>query len=341
MVQSFMTDAPVKPPWVPDASRQVRFHQFLVLARKHRLVDALGEALRTVDPITLKTQLVEYIPEDVQRILAVAGVRDEHVFPTPVVLEASPTLVGYYRLLLGVPQKTFYAGVTGMGRFKSMEKRVEKRSQLTDSQRQALPDFCAAMSLGLADLIRQLSPSVTQRDLAEIPILTLGSQLQGANNNDIGRTAVLEVFLAVAELVEPYLMRRSDQQLILRNGAGRQITITLASDPDVRIQEEVGNGVAQRVAIEVKGGTDRSNAHNRAGEAEKSHLKAKRDGFRNFWTLIAKKGLDMTRLREESPTTTDWFDVAQILGREGADWDWFRTQLATEAGIPLTGPDSE
>ncbi len=296
-----MTDAPDTPAWVPSASRQVRFHQLLVAARKTWLVDALGEALRTVDPITFKTQLVEYIPEDVQKILAAAGVRDEHIFPTPVILEAAPTLVGYYRLLLGVPQKTFYAGVTRMGRFKTME----TRGRLTDSQKHSLPAFCSAMSVGLSDLVRQLSPSVTQRDLAELPLLTLGSQFQGANNNDIGRTAVLEVFLAVAELVEPHLTRRSDQQLILQNSAGRHVTITLASDPDVRIQEEVGTGVAQRVAIEVKGGTDRSNAHNRAGEAEKSHLKAKRDGFRNFWTLIAKKGLDMNRLREESPTTTD------------------------------------
>ena len=30
-------------------------------------------------------------------------------------------LVGYYRLLLGVPQKTFYASGTGMSQFKSME----------------------------------------------------------------------------------------------------------------------------------------------------------------------------------------------------------------------------
>jgi len=46
------------------------------------------------------------------------------------------------------------------------------------------------------------------------------------------------------------------------------------------------------VAIEVKGGTDVSNAHNRAGEAEKSHTKAKGKGFRDFWTIISKKGLD-------------------------------------------------
>ena len=45
--------------------------------------------------VVLKTQLMTYVPADVQQILAAAGVRDEHVFPTPIVLETQPTLVGY------------------------------------------------------------------------------------------------------------------------------------------------------------------------------------------------------------------------------------------------------
>jgi|SRR6266567_6638705 len=40
--------------------------------------------------------------------------------------------------------------------------------------------------------------------------------------------------------------------------------------PDTRIQEEFGGKLRNKVAIEIKGGTDVSNAHNRAGEAEKS-----------------------------------------------------------------------
>jgi hypothetical protein len=62
-------------------------------------MDALSETLGRVDPNEIKTQLMTYVPSDVQQILAAAGVRDEHVFPTPIVLETQPTLVGYYRLL--------------------------------------------------------------------------------------------------------------------------------------------------------------------------------------------------------------------------------------------------
>ena len=66
-------------------------------------MDALREALRDIDPNELKAQITHYVPADVQQILATAGIRDEHVFPVPIVLETAPYLVGYYRLLLGLP----------------------------------------------------------------------------------------------------------------------------------------------------------------------------------------------------------------------------------------------
>jgi hypothetical protein len=94
----------------PSASRQVFFPQLLVGARKQWLSDALSDAVSRIDPNQLKRELGAYIPADVQRIVAAAGIRDEQVFPVPVVLEAKPTLIGYCRLLLGVPQKWFYAG---------------------------------------------------------------------------------------------------------------------------------------------------------------------------------------------------------------------------------------
>ncbi|HTQ54310.1 MAG TPA: XcyI family restriction endonuclease [Bryobacteraceae bacterium] len=117
--------------------------------------------------------------------------------------------------------------------------------------------------------------------------------------------------------------------------AGRKVVIALATDPDIRIQEEFGGKLRNKVAIEIKGGTDRSNAHNRAGEAEKSHQKAKNEDFRDFWTIISKTGLNVEKLKSESPTTKDWFDVAHVLGREGEDWDLFKSRLADATGIPL------
>lgn len=315
----------------PSPDRQVAFHQLLVAARKTWLLDALSEALGQADPTRLKEQLNGLVPVDVQKRLASAGIRDEHVFPTPVLLEIKPTLIGYYRLLLGVPQKSFYSSGSGMGLFKSME----AKGVLSSRQKAALPAFCLAMSEALADLVRQLSPRISSRDIVELPLLTLGSQFQGANNNIIGRQATVDVFLAIAEAVKDHLINREEHKLVLQNASGRKVTIALASDPDVSIQEEFNGNWRNKVAIEIKGGLDRSNLHNRAGEAEKSHQKAKNQGFRDFWTVIAKKDLDMQKLRAESPTTNSWFDVAQVLGREGMDWEEFRSRICGEAGIPM------
>lgn len=313
-------------------SRQVAFHQLLVAARKSWLMDALKEALKAAPPKTVKEQLSTYVPADVQQILAGAGVRDEHVFPVPVVLEAKPTLIGYYRLLLGIPQKSFYKGGTGMGQFKSME----ARGLLKPGKRPDLEGFCNAMGQSLAELVRQMSPQLTPRDVSELPLLTLGSQFQGGNNNTIGKQATLDVFVSVSELVKEHIQSEDARTITITNASGRKLVIALASDPDIRIQEEFEPGqLRNKVAIEIKGGTDISNAHNRAGEAEKSHQKAKNQGFRDFWTLISKAGLNVEKLKSESPTTNSWFDVAQVLAREGTDWNEFSSRFADAAGIPL------
>lgn len=313
----------------PGPSRQVRFYQLLVAARKQWFVDALSEALGAAEQDEVQRQVGQFVPADVRKILAAAGLRDEHVFPLPVILTIKPSLVGYYRLLLGAPQKSFYKGSTGMGPFKSMEElgTISKQSAY-------LSDFCLAMSQPLAELVRQI-PKITERDLRELPLLTFGSQLQGSNNTQIGKAAMKEVFLAITEIVANYILDSTEGKLRIRNSTGRIVLITLSHDPDVRIQEQVGENVHNRLAIEVKGGTDVSNAHNRAGEAEKSHQKARRAGFPEFWTIISKRGLDVSKLKDESPTTNLWLDATEVLARSGRDWEQFKERIAAAVSIPL------
>jgi hypothetical protein len=314
----------------PSPARQVRFYQLLVAARRQWFMDALSEALGQVDQGIVKEQIREYVPGDVHKILASAGLRDEYAFPVPSIIGTKPSLVGYYRLLLGAPQKTFYKGSTGMGRFKSME----ESGTMSKKAQAAVPDFCRAMANPLAELVRQI-PKITERDLRELPLLTFGSQLQGSNNTQIGKTAMKDVFVAIKEIVTKYIVAATEKRLTLKNSAGRIVFIDLAHDPDVCVQEQVSDRTHFRVAIEVKGGTDVSNAHNRAGEAEKSHQKAKRRGFPEFWTIISKQGLEPFKLQSESPTTNHWFDVAEVLARRGRDWDDFRQRLAGLCGIPV------
>ena len=276
---------------VPSASRQIAFHQLLVGARKKWLLAALAETLAQVDPVILKREIARIVPKDAQRILAAAGIRDEHVFPTPLILETQPALVGYYRLLLGAPQKSFYSSGSGLSRFKSME----ASGLLTPTTKAMLPEFCAVMSAELAELVRQVSPKITSEDVHDLPLLTIGSQFQGGNNNSIGKKATLDVFLTIADIVKASVAERTDARLTIKNAAGRVVVVTLGQDPDVKIQEEVSGKTLNKVAIEIKGGTDKSNAHNRSGEAEKSHLKARKGDFRDFWTIIC--GAERRRLR--------------------------------------------
>ncbi|MEO8099235.1 MAG: XcyI family restriction endonuclease [Acidobacteriota bacterium] len=312
-------------------SRQVIFHQALVAARKTVLMDALSEALGKIDPTIAKKQILKYVPAAAQKVLAASGIRDEHVFPIPLVLETKPSLIGYYRLLLGISQKRFYRSGTGMGQFKSME----ARDLLNPKRRPDLEQFCTVMSDRLAELIGQISPAITARDVSELPLLTLGAQLYGSNNNIIGKKATLDVFVSVAEIVKKFIVVQDGKKITIVNASKRKVVLALSTDPDIRIQEEFEGKLRNKVAIEIKGGTDNSNAHNRAGEAEKSHQKAKAAGFRDFWTIISIVGVNKAKLKQESPTTNSWFDVAQVLAREGDDWKEFRSRFAGEVGIPI------
>lgn len=296
-------------------------------------MNALRDALSTVDPDVVNRELAAFAPPDARAILAGAGIRDEHVFPTPTVLKAKPTLVGYYRLLIGSPQKSFYGTGTGMGKFK----RMESHGTVSATQEGKLAEFCKVMGESLAELVRQLTPTVTPRDVHELPLLVLGSQFQGGANNLIGQRATEAVFIAVKEIVASHIESQDDRVVTVRNASNRRVRIALAADPDVRISEEFSpDEFRPKVAIEIKGGTDRSNAYNRAGEAEKSHNSAHQTGFRDFWTVIAKTGLNMATLREKSPKTRSWFDAAQVLARDGRDWDEFRSRIAEVVGIPLS-----
>lgn len=253
-----------KPLQVPDPSRQIRFHDLLVVARRTWLHEALSAALAIADPGEIKRQLAAYVPTDVQRSLAAAGIRDEHIFPTPHLLEMQPSLIGYYRLLLGVPQKTSYGSGTGMSIFR----RMEIAGTINDRQRAALPEFCATMAIALAELVRKTAPALTPRDVTELPLLILGSQFQGGNNNSIGQAAIKGVFLSIVEITKDMLTSQTATELRLTTPSGRSFVIALASDPDVSVREVLPDNVKNRLSIEVKGGADRSNIYNR-GESRK------------------------------------------------------------------------
>ncbi len=124
----------------------------------------------------------------------------------------------------------------------------------------------------------------------------------------------------------------SDQVITVRNAAGRTVRIAFASDPDIAILETLPTMAVPSVSIEIKGGADVSNVHNRVGEAEKSHQKAKSGGFTQFWTIL-KARIAPEIARRESPTTTAFFNLDEISDAETVAHQQFRDLLYHTIGI--------
>ena len=170
-------------------------------------MDALSEALGQWTKKSSRSRFVNTCQRTLRRF------SQRRVFVTSMCsrslrsLRTSLPLVGYYRLLLGAPQKSFYKGTTGMGRFKSMEDQAQFRRRAD-----ALPEFLHAMASPLQNLYARI-PRITERDLHELPLLTFGSQLQGSNNTQIGKTAMRDVFVAIKEMVGKFVVAGNRKQI--------------------------------------------------------------------------------------------------------------------------------
>jgi hypothetical protein len=316
---------------LPPPARQVYVRNFLELARATVLSAALRAAVKEIDPQTLAAEMNQHAPAAVRKVLQGLSVRDDQVFVTPSVLRTDPRTLGYYRLLLGVSQKRFYGHGSGLGPFKAMEDKGVIRPGL-DSD---LPDVCEAMNESMAALVTGIGGGMTQLDVEQLPLMTLGAQADGSWRTRIGQKATEDVFDALKNVIKTRGVAYTDtaRRLTLTNSSGRVVTLALAADPDVVIKETVNDQEVFKVAVEIKGGTDYSNAHNRAGEAEKSHRKAAKSGASDFWTVISKTGISMSTLQTESPTTKQWFDLEEVLGGAGKDWGRLVNLVLSVMGI--------
>ena len=319
---------------LPAPVRQFYVHSMLVAARETMLNDVLLKTLGTLDPDELADDIKAVAPTAGRKALQAAGIRDELVFAAPVVLATRPSLLGYYRLLLGVSQKQFYTQASGLSRFKAME----VKNTLNDRNGDVLPELCTAINDALGEMVTGIVGGIQPRDVEQLPLIALGAQFDGSWRNQVGREATKDVFAAIKEIVKgagtAYQESDDGRSLTLLNNSGRKITVALAADPDVVIIEDINGQSKLKVAIEIKGGTDRSNAHNRAGEAEKSHQKARHSNAGDFWTVISVSGMDMSVLKRESPTTRQWFDVTEIQSRQGGPgWTEFRSSVQIAMGI--------
>ena len=146
----------------------------------------------------------------------------------------------------------------------------------------------------------------------ELQLLTLGAQLRGSRNTLIGQKAMAKVVSLIQVIVGDYVNDTESNPITFTNDSGRTIEIVFYADPDVSIVEKMASGDRPVVSIEVKGGRDKSNIHNRLGEAEKSHQKAKARGFYELWTILGVD-IEISVAQSESPTTTQFFFLDEII----------------------------
>jgi hypothetical protein len=305
---------------------QISFYFRLQIVRDLYLNEALKKTISALDIRKIDGELAQYVSPDKLRRVAAFGLRGEVLFPVPCILKENPFLLGYYRLLFGLSQKEFY-NKGPFGRFKRLEDRGDF-THLHEPHMQALCESLIKTAEVLVDGIDELSLQI----IHELQLLTLGPQLRGGANTKIGQDATQEVFNLIKNLTASYIKDTTERTIHIVNDSNRTVMIEFFSDPDVKITEKLESGVRPLVAIEIKGGKDASNIHNRVGEAEKSHQKAKNRGFFEFWTII-RVDVDQEAVKRESPTTTHFFHIDRITNRSTKEHTQFRDLLSSLVGM--------
>jgi hypothetical protein len=300
------------------------------------LQDALFATVRNMKITEIDKQLAQYVSEKDLALLARYGLRGELLFPVPAILEHNPYLLGYYRLLLGYSQKEFYGNDRGYGAgpFKHMETSGKINSHIADAIPELCSAFCQAASLLLQD-IEALEPSKSLlRDLA---LLTVGPQLRGGANNRRGMTGIRTVFAIIRRIVLHSTKSVTEHSIEIVNATGRRVLIEFAPDPDIIIREEMSPGYFRSiVAMEIKSGMDVSNIHNRIGEAEKSHQKARQRGFTECWTIVNAPRLDILKAKSESPSTDRFYRLEALRKGDGEEYEDFHRRLLSLTSITAT-----
>ncbi len=316
---------------IPNPTLQIDFSFALGRIRTVYLQDALSETVEDINIANLDKQLSQYVPQDNLKALAKLGLRGELVFPVPCLLEKNPFLLGYYRLLLGFSQKEFYTKKFGISSFKSME----VKGILTCKNKERLSDLCESMIYSACALLEGIGVDRVSKELLDdLTLLTVGPQLRGGANVKKGVAGIVDVFEIIHNIVEHAAKKSSQSRIQIINAAGRKVSIEFAPDPDIVICEEMSTtSIRKLIAIEVKGGTDFSNIHNRVGEAEKSHQKAKADGYVECWTVVNVDRIDMNMAAKESPSTNRFYRISALKSGTGEEYDDFRNRIIALAGI--------
>lgn len=326
-----MTNSKIK---FPPPNLQIDFAFTLKQFRAIYLQRALLETVRDMDIAMLDKELADYVPAADLATLAQHGLRAELLFAVPSLLEKNPYLLAYYRLLMGFSQKEFYGRDKGFG--VSHFKNMEVKGKISQTAAKDITALCTAFCSTASTLLAGIGPLRVSRELLDdLTLLTVGPQLRGGANNQRGTAGIVLVFEIIREIVDHAAAEIRDSAIEIVSATGRPFLIEFAPDPDIIIREEMEHQHYRNVvAIEIKSGTDVSNIHNRIGEAEKSHQKARQRGFTECWTVVNVSRLDMTKIHRESPSTDRFYSLAALSLRDGEEYEDFRRRILSLTAIP-------
>ncbi len=316
---------------VPLPETQIGFATALAQIRQLCLQDALSKTVSKLAIPEIDKELATHVPNHSLTTLAAHGLRGEMVFPVPTLLTANPRLLAYYRLLYGYSQKEFYTAATGLNRFKAMEERGIISDKIAPDISKLASALCEAGALLVAGIG---NAKISAALLDDLTLLTLGPQLRGGANVRKGMAGIRTVFNAIHEIVAESVTQLGETRIEIQNATGRTVLIEFAADPDIIIREEMRPGVYRKItAIEVKAGSDFSNIHNRIGEAEKSHQKAKAAGYVECWTVVNVDKIDRVMAKRESPSTNRFYRISDMIAAVGDDYQDFRDRVISLTGI--------
>ena len=229
---------------LPSSKPQATVASYLEEFRKIYLQQALSTAIQAVELQLLNKELDALTPVEDLRALASRGIRGEFVFALPIIIQTKPSLLGYYRLLLGYSQKEFYQKCK-LGRFEALEAKGELPERLKDE----LGALCRALIQRASELLNEIGfQKLTLELFDDLSLLTLGPQLRGSLNTRIGKVANRAVFEIIQQIVAHTVKSATQSRLELINASRRKVIITFSSDPDISIFEEilVGAGMVER-----------------------------------------------------------------------------------------------
>lgn len=316
---------------LPEPSQQIAFSMALSQARQSFLQDALAAAVEACDVVAIDGELAELAPRGMLGALARRGLRGELLFAVPSLLRFNPRLLAYYRLLLGFSQKEFFTKATGASAFRS----AEVLGRISEKSNGQIDELCRAINAAAARLAEGIGPERLTRELLDdLSLLTIGPQFRGRANVRKGDSAIVQVFDIIHAIVKKAATTTSASRIEIRNAARRTVLIEFAPDPDIIIREKMKGGEFRNIiAIEIKGGTDFSNVHNRLGEAEKSHRKARARGYTECWTVVNVDGLDRAMAHKESPSSDRFYRLSALLAAGGAEFRDFRDRILSLTAI--------